>query len=168
MVIHLDYEASAGQRGHRGGRVAGRFGLISAATAQRIACGADIAVAFDDEDGHTMFEGRTQRFASATQRHEIWRRDRRCRFPGCGHTKFMVVHHLEEWEHGGLTDLWNLVWLCEYHHHRVHRLGWRVLGDANAESTFIGPDGRAMTSRPSPLWTKAKAKARARAGPGPA
>jgi hypothetical protein len=135
-----------------------RCGLISAETVRRLACAADIAVALDDEDGHTMFEGRAQRFATSTQRREIWRRDRSCRFPGCGHTNFMIVHHLSEWEHGGRSDLSNLVWLCEYHHHRVHRLGWRVIGDANAELTFIGPDGRAMTSRPSPLWTKAKAE----------
>jgi hypothetical protein len=69
------------------------------------------------------------------------------------------VHHIIEFEQGGFTDLSNLVLLCEYHHHRVHRLGWRILGDANGELTFIGPEGRAMTSRPSPLWTKAKVKA---------
>jgi hypothetical protein len=28
-----------------------------------------------------------------------------------------------------------------------------MAGDANAELTFVGPTGRAMTSRPSPLWT---------------
>ena len=27
-------------------------------------------------------------------------------------------------------------------------------GDANAELTFVGPSGRVMTSRPSPLWTR--------------
>jgi hypothetical protein len=162
VVVHVDYEAWRAPEG-TGVAELERSGLISAATARRIACAADIAVAFDDEDGHTMFEGRAKRYASATQRHEVWRRDRRCRFPGCGHIKFMIVHHLKEWEHGGLTDLSNLVWLCEYHHHRVHRLGWRVLGDANGELTFIGPDGRAMTSRPSPLWTKGT-RAKSRSG----
>jgi hypothetical protein len=27
-------------------------------------------------------------------------------------------------------------------------------GDANAELTFVGPSGRVMTSRPSPLWNR--------------
>ena len=154
VVIHVGYQAWR-TPGGTGVADLERHGLISAETARRIACSADIATAFDDEDGHTMFEGRAQRFASDTQRREAWRRDGKCRFPSCEHTGFMVMHHIDEWEHGGLTDLSNLVWLCEYHHHQVHKTGWHVNGDANGELTFIGPGGRAMTSRPSPLWIKA-------------
>jgi hypothetical protein len=135
-----------------------RFGPIGAEVARRLACGADLAVAFDDELGHTMFEGRAERFATEAQRRELWRRDGDCRFPDCGHTNFTIAHHVIHWEHQGLTDLSNLVLLCQYHHHQVHRRGWRILGDANGELTFIGPAGRAMTSRPSPRWTKAKDK----------
>jgi hypothetical protein len=32
---------------------------------------------------------------------------------------------------------------------------WTVAGDANDELSFVGPSGRVMTSRPSPLWTAA-------------
>jgi hypothetical protein len=158
VVVHVDYEAFRSPENTAVAELE-RFGLISAQTARRIACGADIAVAFDDEMGHTMFEGRMERFATPTQRREVWRRDRKCRFPSCEHTDFTIVHHIIEWEHDGMTDLPNLVLLCEYHHHQMHRSSWRVKGDANAELTFIGPDGRAMTSRPSALWTKAKARA---------
>jgi hypothetical protein len=153
VVIHVDFEALRAPDG-TGVAELERLGLVSAQTARRIGCGADIAVAFDDEDGHTMFEGRAKRFATETQRREAWRRDRKCRHPGCEHTDFMVVHHIIEWEHGGLTDLSNLIWLCEYHHHQVHRSGRHVAGDANGELTFSGPTGHAITSRPSPLWTK--------------
>ena len=30
-------------------------------------------------------------------------------------------------------------------------------GNANDELTFVGPSGRVMTSRPSPLWTGSRA-----------
>jgi hypothetical protein len=62
-------------------------------------------------------------------------------------------HHIRWWTpHAGTTDLPNLVLLCEHHHHLVHSKQWSVSGDANDELTFVGPSGRVMTSRPSPLW----------------
>jgi hypothetical protein len=151
VVIHIGFE-SLRATDSTGLAELERFGLISAETARRIACGADVAVAFEDELGHTMFEGQARRLATAAQRREVWRRDRRCRFPGCSNTSFTNVHHIIEWEHGGLTDLPNLVLLCEFHHHHVHRSDWYITGDANGELTFHGPRGIAMTSRPSPLW----------------
>ena len=54
----------------------------------------------------------------------------------------------------GTTDIDNLCCLCAYHHHLIHSEGWSMSGDANAELTFVGPSGRVMTSRPSPLWTR--------------
>ena len=33
------------------------------------------------------------------------------------------IHHLRPWEHGGHTNLDNLVPLCSYHHHWVHECG---------------------------------------------
>ena len=43
----------------------------------------------------------------------------------------------------------------------VHSKGWTMSGNANAELTFVGPSGRVMTSRPSPLWTRVTAGPRA-------
>jgi hypothetical protein len=130
-------------------------GLIDAEVARRLACDATVVVALDDDVGHTMYEGRARRDPSPTQRREIWRRDRRCRFPGCGHDSFTEPHHLRWWRRDrGRTDLDNLALLCVHHHHLVHSKGWRVDGDANAELSFVGPSGRVMTSRPSPLWTR--------------
>jgi Domain of unknown function (DUF222)/HNH endonuclease len=129
-----------------------RDGLVDAETLRRIACDATIVLAVDDDVGHTMYEGRERRDPSETQRREIMRRDRHCRFPGCANVTFTNVHHLVTWAADGRTDLANLVLLCEHHHHRVHSSQWEVSGDANAELTFVGPTGRAMASRPSPLW----------------
>jgi Domain of unknown function (DUF222)/HNH endonuclease len=130
-----------------------RHGLISVETVRRVACDATVVVAVDDDVGHTMYEGRSKRFPTDTQRREIMRRDRHCRFPGCGHVVFVNAHHIRPWIAGGRTDLDNLVLLCEHHHRLLHSRHWTMAGDANDVLTFVGPTGRAVTSRPSPLWT---------------
>ncbi len=131
-----------------------RDGLIDRETVQRMACDATIAVAVDDDAGHTMYEGRARRFPTEAQRREVMRRDRHCRFPGCTNVTFTNAHHIVPWEPGGKTDLDNLALMCLHHHHVVHSNGWKMSGNANQELAFSGPSGRAMTSRPSPLWTR--------------
>jgi Domain of unknown function (DUF222)/HNH endonuclease len=140
------------------------IGLIDSETMRRIACDATIAIAVDDEIGHTMYEGRARRFPTKAQRREVLRRDRHCRFPGCTSKTFVDVHHIVLWEAGGLTDLSNLALLCLHHHHLVHSNGWSMTGNANQDLTIVGPTGRVMTSRPSPLWTRATDGARIRSG----
>jgi hypothetical protein len=129
-------------------------GLIDTDTVRRIACDATIAVALDDDVGHTMYEGRATRFPSDAQRREVRRRDRHCRFPGCTNVTFTNVHHIVPWKPSGRTDLDNLALLCLFHHGVVHRKSWKMSGNANTELTFVGPSDRVMTSRPSPLWTR--------------
>jgi hypothetical protein len=132
-----------------------RAGFVTAQTLQRLACDATFVIGIDDDEGHTMYEGREVRDATPTQRREILRRDRHCRFPGCGHVAFWIPHHIKPWARGtGLTDLDNLCCLCRHHHSLVHSRDWVMSGNANAELTFTGPSGRIMTSRPSPLWTR--------------
>ena len=129
-------------------------GLIDIETVKRIACDATVAVAVDDDVGHTMYEGRARRFPTGAQRREVRRRDRHCRFPGCSNLTFAHVHHVVPWDPGGPTDVCNLVLLCEHHHGVVHRDGWTMKGNANEELIITVPKGRVMTSRPSPLWTR--------------
>ena len=133
-----------------------RGGYLSGDVIRRLACDSTLIIAADDDAGHTMYEGRQQRLATATQRREIWRRDRHCRFPGCDNGIFCLPHHIRRWkpDHGP-TDLPNLVLLCEYHHHLIHSNAWSMSGDANGVVTFNGPIGRALTSEPSIFWTHA-------------
>jgi hypothetical protein len=140
----------AGELEHRG--------LIDAVVARRLACDATLVVALDDDVGHTMYEGRARRDPTPTQRRELWRRDRHCRFPGCRNATFVNPHHLQWWKRDrGKTDLDNLALLCEHHHGLVHSKAWQLSGDANGDLTFVGPSGRVMTSRPSPLWARVSA-----------
>jgi Domain of unknown function (DUF222)/HNH endonuclease len=153
VVAHTDLSLL---RGGSGRAEVERLGLLSGEAIRRISCDATVALALDDAFGHTMFEGRSRRFATEPQRREVQRRDRRCRFPGCSNNIFTDVHHVVHWADKGPTDLPNLVTLCDHHHHRVHEGKWRVTGNANGILRFIGPSGRTMTSRPSPLWTRRK------------
>ena len=134
-----------------------RDGLISVEALQRIACDATVVIGVDDDVGHTMYEGRGRREPNPAQRREVKRRDRHCRFPGCGNVTFSHIHHVVPWKPGGRTDLDNLALLCVHHHHLVHTKGWQMTGNANDELCFVGPTGRVMTSRPSPLWTTVRA-----------
>ncbi len=157
VVAHVPLRAlvdEAGQTTDLAGDLE-RGELISSETVRRIACDATITIAVDDDDGHTMYEGRTRRDPTGAQRREVWRRDRHCRFPGCTNATFAHVHHMVPWVPDGLTDLPNLVLLCEHHHRRLHSKQWRMSGDACKELSFVGPTGRVMTSRPSPMWTAA-------------
>jgi hypothetical protein len=146
-------DASDGDLSDVGGELE-RAGLLDRATVRRVACDGTIVLGLDDDLGHTMYEGRATRFATPTQRREIIRRDRHCRFPGCSNAIFTNVHHLTLWKDGGRTDIDNMVLLCEHHHHTIHRKGWRVSGDANQELTFVPPNGRTMSTRPSPQWNR--------------
>jgi hypothetical protein len=154
VVAHTDLSLLQGGSGRA---EIERMGLLSGETIRRISCDSTVALAIDDAFGHTMFEGRSKRFATQAQRREVQRRDRRCRFPGCANNTFTDVHHVVHWADQGPTDLPNLVTMCDHHHHRVHEGKWRVTGNANGILKFVGPSGRMMTSRPSPLWTRRKA-----------
>jgi hypothetical protein len=148
LATLIDEDAAlAGELEHRG--------LVDAEVVRRLACDATLVVALDDDVGHTMYEGRARRDPTPAQRRELWRRDRHCRFPGCPNATFVNPHHIRWWRRDrGPTDLDNLALLCEHHHHLMHSKAWHLTGDANAELSFVGPNGRVMTSRPSPLWTR--------------
>jgi hypothetical protein len=163
VVVHVPLAALVDEPGDST-ELAGeleRDGLISCATVQQIACDATMAVAVDDDVGHTMYEGRARREPTDAQRREVMRRDRHCRFPGCTNVTFTNTHHVVPWKPGGPTDLENLALVCLHHHHLVHSRGWTMSGNANEELRFVGPTGRAMTTRPSPMWTTVTAGPRA-------
>jgi hypothetical protein len=76
-------------------------------------------------------------------------RDGGCRFAGCDRPiAWCDAHHVHFWRHFGLTELENLVLLCNRHHHLIHRHGWqlKLLPNADLEITF--PDGTVRTTHP--------------------
>ncbi len=78
---------------------------------------------FVDADGNVteLDLGLSARYANRAQRRALIARDRGCAFPGCDRSHHACdAHHIQWWEHGGRTDLDNLVLLCRFHHVLIH------------------------------------------------
>lgn len=118
----------------------GRVRSMSARTLWRLACSARLDLAVDDADGHPADNGRGRRTPDARLRRLLMARDRTCRFPGCGATRYLHAHHVVHWEDGGPTDLDNLVLLCNHHHTVVHQ-GWDLRPAGAGRWTFHAPSG---------------------------
>ena len=157
VVVHADLTYLAGGDGAAELDV---LGPLSPEVVRRLACDAKIILSADNEKGHSIQQGTASRDPNSSQRIEIRRRDKGCRFPGCTYTEFTDVHHVVHWVNGGPTAIPNLVTLCDAHHRAVHELGWKMSGDANVLLSFRSPTGRVTTSTPSPTFVSA------RAGPG--
>ena len=99
-------------------------------------------------EGTTVDVGRTRRVVDARQRLIVEQRDGGCAIPGCGCTRFLHIHHIVHWEHGGPTDLANLVAVCGGHHRALHRGEYTISRDANGTLTFTAADGRPIGPEP--------------------
>ncbi len=86
------------------------------------------------------------RTVPASIRRALARRDRGCRFPGCGQ-RFCDAHHIVHWADGGATKLDNLVLLCRHHHRAVHEEGFGVRFE-NGDVAFTTPGGRRISNAP--------------------
>jgi hypothetical protein len=148
IAVTIDLAGLLDDAGHPLGQLL-RAGAISAETVRRLACDAIVATVLTDGPSEILDLGRGRRTASAAQCRALRVRDRHCRVPGCTRP-VREWHHIIWWEHGGATDLTNLVGLCLYHHHLMHEGGWRIDGDANQPLTFHAPDGRIFEEKPQP------------------
>jgi hypothetical protein len=96
-------------------------------TIRRLACEADIIPVVLDGRSVPLDVGRAKRLATVHQRRALEAVHDSCAVPHCdvGFSR-CVIHHLHPWEHGGGTDLSNMVPLCSTHHHAVHEGGWTM------------------------------------------
>nr|WP_313949832.1 DUF222 domain-containing protein [Frankia sp. ACN1ag] len=85
--------------------VDGGIGL-SPQVLQRLGCDGLIRALLADPDGNPLHLGRRQRHPSPRLRDAVYARDQgRCQYPGCGHTRWLQIHHLADWVEGGDTDI---------------------------------------------------------------
>jgi hypothetical protein len=99
--------------------------------------------------------GRSRRHASIRQRRALRAMYRTCAIPGCGrHVSITEAHHIHYWEHGGRTDLSNLLPLCRHHHDRLHAERWRLTVGADRTITVYARDGTLLmaTGPPCEQW----------------
>ena len=118
------------RNGHHDNSSVERFGdpgsNIRSETLRRYLCDCDLQ-AVTTADGIPMNVGRTYRTATNAQRLALRAIYDTCAFPGCDATfDWCHIHHIDFWEHGGHTDLDNLVPLCSRHHHAAHEGGWEL------------------------------------------
>jgi hypothetical protein len=94
--------------------------------------------------------GRRQRLANSHQRRALRALYATCAVPGCA-VRFdrTKIHHIHEWEHGGPTDLANLVPLCVHHHTRVHEDHWRLRLQPGRVLDITLPDGTQLRAPPN-------------------
>ncbi len=112
-------------------------------------CDAGFHAVVLDSLGVPLDLGRTERLATPAQRRALTIRDCGCRFPGCdAPASWTDVHHIDEFQHGGCTDLHNLVLLCRHHHGVTHRQGWNLVPRPDGTLTWTTPSGRTLTSPP--------------------
>lgn len=122
--------------------------VISIEMARMLSCDCAVELVFED-DGTPVGIGRKSRRIPGWLRRQVAARDHHCRFPGCGRTAFLHIHHLHAWSEGGATDLDNLVLLCWWHHIFIHEKGWHITRDTRRQHVFRRPDWTSYPPRPT-------------------
>jgi hypothetical protein len=129
--------------------VSGKFettGDLSLASSQirELLCSSKLQIIVLGENGTPLDVGATVYRPSRRLRRAVLHRDRgQCRYPGCNR-KHGQVHHVIAFPDGS-TILVNLVFLCDYHHHILHKPGWTASFDGTT-FTVTNPDGRHIGS----------------------
>jgi hypothetical protein len=117
---------------------------LPVSTIRQMACRAEIIPVVLDGNGRALDVGRSKRLATEAQRHALRAMYTTCAYPGCT-VPFdsTEIHHIQPFEHGGTTDLSNLLPLCliEGHHHQVHQGGWTLTMTPDRIITLTRPDG---------------------------
>jgi Domain of unknown function (DUF222)/HNH endonuclease len=141
VVVHVDANdgASALEDGP----------AVAPETAERLACDASL-VELVERDGVPLSVGRKIRTIPPAMRRALQARDRRCRFPGCEHRRFLHGHHIRHWARGGETKLDNLVLLCPRHHRFVHESGYSIRPSTDGRFEFRDPWGGPVPNAPRP------------------
>jgi len=160
--VHVHVHDRGDGRLHLGPRLPGWM-------TEEISCDASIRAWLHPADGSVGL-GRRCRVVSDRLRAVVEHRDGGCVTPGCEQTRHLHVHPIVHWQHGGPTELRNLVCLCAAHHRDVH-LG-RVVIAGNPEAgalTISRADGAPFdVGHPSPPPADAVEQARAAAARTPA
>jgi hypothetical protein len=115
---------------------------------QELTCDGWIRLWRHNAQGDTVDVGRTRRVVDAKQRLIVEHRDGGCVIPGCGCTRFLHIHHITHWEHGGATDISNLVAVCGGHHRALHRGEYTITRSPDGTLVFTGADGRPIGPTP--------------------
>jgi Domain of unknown function (DUF222) len=116
---------------------------------QRLLCDGVITPIVQGDKGQPLWMGRSVRTATDAQRRALVARDRGCAFPGCYRpAAWTEAHHVNEWEHDGLTDIDNMCLLCTTHHKLIHKPGWHAKLTPDQTLEVTTPTGRVLRASP--------------------
>ncbi|MEC5191802.1 MULTISPECIES: HNH endonuclease [unclassified Arthrobacter] len=102
-------------------------GPVTASTARKIACDADIIPVLLGSEGRVLDIGRATRIFPPHIRKALTARDQGCAFPSCTiPAPWCEAHHITYWSRGGTTGTDNGVLLCSHHHHIIHKEHWTI------------------------------------------
>ena len=118
-------------------------GPISPETAQRLAC--DARRLTIKPQGRDLVHSRVGRCASYAQQRACTNAHAHCQYPGCTAARELEAHHLTPVEHGGKTELDNLILLCPRHHKLLHDHHIHTSGTGH-QPVFEDAAGRAITT----------------------
>ena len=117
---------------------------LASSQISRLLCDSKIQLIVLDANGTPLDVGAAvYRPSRKLRRAVIFRDQGRCRYPGCDRTHG-EVHHVITFPDGE-TVIANLVFLCDYHHHVLHKPGWTATFDGTT-FTVTNPDGRCIGS----------------------
>ena len=140
-VVHVEIDPSGVVRGETEAGVP-----VHPETCRRILCDGAVQGMLGDLHG-PIGCGRQTRTISRKMRRAIKKRSGGgCEWTGCNERLYVEAHHVWHWEHGGPTELWNLVNLCWHHHHLTHEGGWRLEHDGLGSVRCHRPDGTEVTN----------------------
>ncbi len=119
---------------------------LSPAQLRQLLCDCNVSRIVTGPDSQPLDVAREQRTAPKWMRKALAKRDGGCRYPGCERPPNRCqAHHVQPWENGGNTDLHNLVLLCSFHHHTIHRPGWTTTFDGHT-LTITNPNGEPIST----------------------
>lgn len=123
-----------------------------------LACDARVVPVVLGGAGQPLDVGRAQRTVPDGIRRAVLARDGGCAFPGCDRPpSWCDIHHIQHWQHLGVTAVHNCIALCRMHHRLLHKdSGWTVrIRNGLPEftpPTWIDPD-QIPRRKPPPVRT---------------
>jgi hypothetical protein len=134
LIVHLPDDAPPFLEG---------AGPISAEAAERLGCDARrLTIALRGRD---LVHSRVGRCASYAQLRALHKRSDHCQYPGCTAARELPAHHLTPNEHGGKTEIANMILLCNRHHAHVHDDHIHTSGTGD-QPVFTDQAGRAIAT----------------------
>ena len=123
---------------------------VPVATMHRYCCEAAIIAVIVEADGTVRRLTAEPRVANRSQRRVLAAMYSTCAHPHCtvAFSKCRI-HHVNWYEHGGLTVIDNMLPLCEEHHHLVHEGRWNLTLTPDRTLTWTRPDGSTWITHPS-------------------